>query len=228
MTQQLAAMAAQWKALNPLNAEEESDGDESLFSPLQPRQSSNMSYTTKKVNYTNQHNKVEGTKHQAHNFGFQTCKVTYGGVDGAYYTSTRTRRAGSDGAVFEDCKEADRTTGQATHRISRGIHNKGHSVTRKFNSDGKVDTMQALHNLNEGELNGFEEAWKGNVKLHMHGWRDESDKHNNACYIGDEHKGKATWGSHSRLLPSAEHARHFGGTMSDDHKARATARINIE
>ncbi|TXG60252.1 hypothetical protein EZV62_014825 [Acer yangbiense] len=227
MTQQLVVMAAQLRALNPPNVEEESDGDENLFAPLQPRQkSSNMSYTTKKVNHTNQHNKVEGTKQQAHNFSFQTCKVTYGGVDGAYYTSTRTRRAGSDGAVFEESNEADRTTGQAAHRISRGIHDKGHSVSRKLNSDGKVDTMQTLHNLNEDELNGFEEAWKGNVKLHMPGWRDESDKHNNACYIGDEQKGKATWGS--RLHPSAEQARNFGGTMSDDHKARTTARINIE
>lgn len=26
----------------------------------------------------------------------------------------------------------------------------GHSVTRKLNSDGKVDTLQTLHNLNEG------------------------------------------------------------------------------
>ncbi|KAK2656375.1 hypothetical protein Ddye_009427 [Dipteronia dyeriana] len=190
---------------------------------------------TKKVNYTNQHNKVEGTKRQAHNFSFQTCKVIYGGVNGAYYTSTRTRRAGSDGAVFEENKEADRTTGQATHRITRGIQDKGHSVTRKLNSDGKVDTMQTLHNLNEDELIGFEEAWKGNVKLHMPGWRDESDKHNNAGSSGVEQKGKATWGS--RLLPSAEQACNFGGTMSDDHKGRTTAsegrtkkvvRINIE
>lgn len=27
-------------------------------------------------------------------------------------------------AVIEESKEADRTTGQATHRISRGIHDK--------------------------------------------------------------------------------------------------------
>jgi hypothetical protein len=26
----------------------------------------------------------------------------------------------------------------------------GHSVTRKLNSDGKMDTLQTLHNLNEG------------------------------------------------------------------------------
>lgn len=25
----------------------------------------------------------------------------------------------------------------------------GHSVTRKLNSDGRVDTMQTLHNMNE-------------------------------------------------------------------------------
>jgi hypothetical protein len=26
----------------------------------------------------------------------------------------------------------------------------GHSVTRKLNSDGKMETLQTLHNLNEG------------------------------------------------------------------------------
>lgn len=78
--------------------------------------------------------------------------------------------------TIEESKQADRTTGQATHRISRGIHDKvnlgnelnsyilfynelvlqlilvvqGHSVTRKLEPDGKVDTVQTLHNLDEG------------------------------------------------------------------------------
>ncbi|KAI9165032.1 hypothetical protein LWI28_006338 [Acer negundo] len=174
-----------------------------------------------------------GEDEKAHNFSFQTCNVTYGDdVNGAYYTSTRTRRAGRDGVVFEESKEADRTTGQATHRISKGIHDKGHSVARKFNSDGKVDIKHTLHNLNEDELNGFEKAWKGNLKLHMPGWRNESHNYNNAGY---GQKGKASWGS--RLLPSAEHARNFGGTMPYDHQGWTTAskgrtkngvRINIE
>lgn len=86
----------------------------------------------------------------------------------------------------------------------------GHSVTRKLNSDGKVDTSQILHNLNEGlflmpamiifvcvfldahvhqdyylrffpdELAGFDEDWKGNAKKHMPNWRDEFDKQGSA------------------------------------------------
>lgn len=28
---------------------------------------------------------------------FQTSRVTYGGIDGAYYTSTRSRKIGADG-----------------------------------------------------------------------------------------------------------------------------------
>ena len=40
---------------------------------------------------------------------------------------------------------------------------------------------ESICNSFSDELNDFEEAWKGNVKLHMHGWRDESDKQNNAC-----------------------------------------------
>ncbi|XP_031269749.1 uncharacterized protein LOC116128189 isoform X2 [Pistacia vera] len=136
---------------------------------------------SKSVNHINHHNKVEGTQSQAHSSSFQTCRVTYGGVDGAYYTSTRTRRAGNDGMVLEESKEADTTTGQATHRISKGIHDKGHSVTRKLNADGKVDAVQTLHNLNEDELAGFEESWRGNAKP---GWNDGFNRHHNAASRG--------------------------------------------
>lgn len=34
---------------------------------------------------------------QAHSFTFQSSTVTYGGSNGAYYTASTTRRAGSDG-----------------------------------------------------------------------------------------------------------------------------------
>lgn len=144
---------------------------------------------------------------------------------------------------YEEFKEADSSTRQATHRVSKGIHDKvlflifvvlyifvililmrhllqkkkilmrhllgiriipqGHSVTRKLKSDGHVDSMQTLHNLNQGtlilyyinpyssffflsvltnifvlsctdELTGFEQAWNGNAKKHLPGWREES------------------------------------------------------
>lgn len=42
-------------------------------------------------------NKVQGTQPQAPSVSVHTSRVTYGGIDGAYYTSTRTRRAGGDG-----------------------------------------------------------------------------------------------------------------------------------
>lgn len=42
-------------------------------------------------------NKVQGTRPQARSVSVHTSRVTYGGVDGAYYSSTRTRRAGGDG-----------------------------------------------------------------------------------------------------------------------------------
>lgn len=109
---------------------------------------------------------------QSRSFTFQSSTVSYGGANGAYYTSSRTRRSGSDGLTFEECKEANSATGQAAHRISRGLHDKGHSVTRKLKSDGHVDTMQTLHNLNEDELTGFEQAWNGNARRHLPGWRE--------------------------------------------------------
>ncbi|KAB1218956.1 putative protein S-acyltransferase 14 [Morella rubra] len=119
--------------------------------------------------HSNDRNKVEGAQSQSR-VSVQTSRVTYGGVDGAYYTSTRTTKRGTDGVVLEETQEADRITGQAKHSISRGIQDKGHSVTRKLNSDGKVDTLQTLHNLDEDELADFEENWKG--KGNLSGWED--------------------------------------------------------
>ncbi|XP_073134034.1 uncharacterized protein [Henckelia pumila] len=110
---------------------------------------------------------------QTQSFTFQSSSFTYGGANGAYYTSSSTRRAGSDGLTFEEFKEANSSTGQATHRVSKGIHEKGHSMTRKLKSDGHVDTMQTLHNLNKDELSGFEEAWLGNAKKHLPGWSEK-------------------------------------------------------
>ncbi|GJN12580.1 hypothetical protein PR202_ga30866 [Eleusine coracana subsp. coracana] len=72
--------------------------------------------------------------------------------------------------TLEEHKEADTTTGKATHQISRGIGNKGHSLTRKLNSDGHVNTLQTLHNLNEDELDGFEETWQRNTGGNLPGW----------------------------------------------------------
>ncbi|XP_048541423.1 ATP-dependent RNA helicase A isoform X1 [Triticum urartu] len=115
-----------------------------------------------------------GGQPQSRSFTYQSSTVTYGGINGAYYTASKTRRSGSDGITVEESKEADTTTKEATHRISRGIHDKGHSVTRKLKSDGKVDSTQILHNLNEDELPGFEESWKGNAGQHLPGWNQNA------------------------------------------------------
>ncbi|XP_022757083.1 myeloid leukemia factor 1-like isoform X2 [Durio zibethinus] len=187
------------------------------------------------VNHTNNYDRVEGTKSQARSCSVQTSKVTYGGTDGAYYTSTKSRRTGSDGVVIEERKEADRTTGQATHSISRGIHNKGHSVTRKLNSDGKVDTTQTLHNLNEDELADFEEAWKGNSQVHLPGRNDGFSLRANAGSRTDEQMGKPVWDSWR--LPTRERAQNTGGQVADTQakistgsgsRAKKIVRINIE
>ncbi|KAJ6400417.1 hypothetical protein OIU84_015961 [Salix udensis] len=165
----------------------------------------------KTVNYRSDYNQTEGTEPRVRSSSFQTCKVTYGGIDGAYYTSTRSRRTGSDGVLVEESKEADKTTGQATHRISRGINDKGHSVTRKLNSDGKVDTTQTLHNLNEDELTGFEETWKLKGKLPS-GWSDQFDMHGNRGSRGSEQNGMGSLGVWA--LPSTKQTRNAGGMES--------------
>ncbi|EOA27663.1 hypothetical protein CARUB_v10023811mg [Capsella rubella] len=133
-----------------------------------PEDDSDAERKIQNMNQRSDFNRREGTQSRVNTFRHHTSKVTYGGIDGAYYTSTRTRRKGSDGMVVEESKEADKTTGEATHRISRGINDKGHSVTRKLTSSGGVESTQTLHNLEEEELSGFEEAWKGNSSLTKH------------------------------------------------------------
>ncbi|CDP09883.1 unnamed protein product [Coffea canephora] len=128
----------------------------------------------KQVQFRNDYHRgsIPQSQPRAQSFSFQSSTVTYGGGNGAYYTSSSTRRTGSDGMTFEESKEANSATREAAHRVSRGIHDKGHSVTRKLKSDGRVDSMQTLHNLEEDQLAGFEEAWKGKARKHLPGWTD--------------------------------------------------------
>ncbi|MCD9637539.1 hypothetical protein HAX54_020874 [Datura stramonium] len=162
--------------------------------------------------------KLEGTQSKPQNMSYR--RVTYGGIDGTYYTATTTRRAGSDGRVLEESKQADRTTGQATHRVSRGIHDKGHSLTRKLASDGRVDTMQTLHNLEEDELAGFERTWNGNANMEIPGWKSGSDFHANA---GTSSNSLTNWDPFSGVRPntSAQPGAQSG-------RPKKVVRINIE
>ncbi|XP_077245134.1 glycine-rich protein isoform X2 [Tasmannia lanceolata] len=150
---------------------------------------------SKQMQYRGDYSRADRAQPQNRTFSFQSSTVTYGGANGAYYTSSTTRRTGGDGISVEESKEADTTTGKATHRLSRGIRDKGHSVTRKLNSDGKVDTMQMLNNLNEDELPVFEEAWKGNARKYLPDWNQGFDMPGN---------GGSSSGQNRRALPSTE------------------------
>ncbi|XP_020703070.2 uncharacterized protein LOC110114502 [Dendrobium catenatum] len=128
-------------------------------------------------NYQNELRNASGGKPQTSKYTFHSSTMRYGGIDGTYYTSSTTRRMGGDGVVVEESKEADTSSGRAAHRVSRGIHDKGHSFTRRLNSDGRVRTMQTLHNLNQDELPGFEAAWKGNAGETLMGWNSGMGMH---------------------------------------------------
>lgn len=148
-----------------------------------------------------------GGQPQARTFTYQSSSMTFGGINGAYYTTSKSRRTGSDGITVEESKEADTTTKEATHRISRGIHDKGHSLTRKLNSDGKVDTTQTLHNLNEDELAGFEQSWKGNAGHYLPDWNHNagapnSDNSGDRSSNGRDRRPASGW-----ALPGTEQGR---------------------
>lgn len=189
---------------------------------------------SKHVSFRSDHNRVEGTQPQAQSYSFR--KVTYGGVNGAYYTSTMSRRTGSDGVVLEESKAADKTTGQAAHRISKGIHDKGHSVTRKLSPGGKVDMMQTLHNMNEDELDGFEAVWKGNADRQLPGWNQGFNLNENAGVGSSGHDRQSSRGG--LALPSTESLGNAGAggmrsdttcrTSSSGGRAKRVVTINIE
>ncbi|GMH29825.1 hypothetical protein Nepgr_031668 [Nepenthes gracilis] len=174
---------------------------------------------SKHIQYRNPYNGMMNMQPQpqSRSFSFQSSTVTYGGADGASYAKSITRRSGSDGVMFEDYKEADSSTGQATHRVSKGLKNKGHSFTRKLKSDGSVNTMQTLHNLNEDELTGFEEAWKGKARKHFPGWDQR--------LLGHDNFGGPSSGSQSNrggwALPSTEHSLDSSRLSSDTAAATA-------
>lgn len=155
------------------------------------------------VQIRNEYNRANAAKPQSQTYTFQSSSVTYGGANGPYYTSSTARRMGGDGVMVEEKREADTTTGKAAHRLSRGIHNKGHSVTRKLNSDGNVNTVQTLHNMNEDELAGFEEHWKGSAGKHLAGWNQEFDPFNNGSG-GSRGSGQNGQASRGWALPSTE------------------------
>ncbi|KAF6156852.1 hypothetical protein GIB67_012381 [Kingdonia uniflora] len=156
----------------------------------------------KHVQLRNAYNRLDRPTPQTQSFSFQSSTVTYGGPNGAYYTSSKTRRAGGDGLTLEESKEADTTTGKAAHRVSRGIHDKGHSFTRKLNSDGKVDSMQTLHNLEEDELDRFEKAWEGNAQKHLTGRNEGFNTQGNVGLGSSGQNAQASKGGWA--LPSTE------------------------
>lgn len=177
----------------------------------------------KRIRYRNESRSRIPPQSQPQCFTFQSSSVSYGGANGAYYTKSMTRRAGSDGVAFEELKEADSTTGQANHRISRGLHSKGHTLSKKLNSDGRVDTMQTLHNLREDELTGFEQAWEGSAGRHLPGWRQSLEGGNNTgnSELGQMNRGGWALPSTQRLEnPSSSHPRTVSGNDAAAHLQR--------
>lgn len=162
-----------------------------------------------------------GSNSRSQSFTFQSSSVTYGGSGGSYYTKSRSMRTGSDGLTIDEAKEADSTTGRASHRLSRGIYDKGHTVSRDLQSDGRVDTKQILHNINEDELVGFEEAWKENAGKHLPGWseclRVQNGPGSNAQ---TDQRGRGGW-----ALPSTE--GDGSGSSQIQHTASGRARKKV-
>ncbi|XP_022845989.1 uncharacterized protein LOC111368780 [Olea europaea var. sylvestris] len=211
--------------IEELNSDDENEGSESgknvNNNPRKHERSSNEPFIedpddeasekkSKQMAPRNDFYQIQNVRPRPQNssFTFQSSSVTYGGANGAYYSSSRARRTGSDGLTMEERKEANSSTGRAAHTLSRGIHEKGHSVTRNLNSDGRVDTMQTLHNLNEDELVGFEEVWKGKARQHP-GW---SEGFNMQGVTGSGSSGQHGPNRGGWALPSTQSSNNTGST----------------
>jgi hypothetical protein len=97
-------------------------------------------------------------------FSFQSSSVSYGGPNGTYYSSSAARRMGPDGVIEEQFQEKDSSSGQELKRHSRGLGVKGRSITRKRTSEGREQTLETLHNLQEDEVPTFEQNWEERSK----------------------------------------------------------------
>ncbi|KAL3536959.1 hypothetical protein ACH5RR_000325 [Cinchona calisaya] len=160
---------------------------------------------------------------------FSFRKVAYGGQDGMHYTCSESTMAGGDGVFLAEMKEDDKIIGESLHSISKGIHNKGHSVTTKNSSDGRVDSLQTLHNLYEDELNGFEENWKSNADKYLPGWSSGFNQLENAGANLIGWDGFPTWtGWGGWALPSTEHFGNAETGEPDGGKAKKVVRVNIK
>ncbi|MCD7463566.1 hypothetical protein HAX54_050865 [Datura stramonium] len=73
------------------------------------------------------------------------------------------------------------------HRVSRGIHDKGHSRTRKLLPPAA------------DELAGFERTWNGNANMEIPGWKSGSDFHANA---GTSSNSLTNWDPFSGVRPN--------------------------
>ncbi|XP_024536261.1 uncharacterized protein LOC112348277 [Selaginella moellendorffii] len=103
-------------------------------------------------------------------YSFQSSSFSYGGPNGNYYASSTARRRGPNGVVHEEHHEKDSSSKSETHRVSRGIHDKGHSLTRKRNAEGREENLQTLHNLGEEEVPEFEKRWEFEAERNLPGW----------------------------------------------------------
>ncbi|GFY92461.1 glycine-rich protein [Actinidia rufa] len=164
-------------------------------------------------------------------FSYQ--RVAYGGLNGMYYTASVTRKSGNGGVVMMEINEEDKTVGQAQNTISRGIQDKGHSVSTKHTSDGKVDTLHTLHNLNEDELAGFEETWKANEQILPSDWNSSFNLLENADSSDKWWNWWPTWSGWA--LPPTEHSADAGANLpqleagtSSRGRAKKTVPVNVE
>jgi len=165
-------------------------------------------------------------------FSFQ--RVAYGGLNGMYYTASVTKKSGDDGVVMTEINEEDKTVGEALNTVSRTIRDKGHSVTTKRTSDGEVDTLQTLHNLNEDELGGFEDNWKAKEPNLPADWNYGFKLLENAAEGSGS--GLDWWPNWAGwALPFAEYSADAGGTVprieagtSSNGRAKKIVRVNID
>ncbi|KAG0589291.1 hypothetical protein KC19_1G010300 [Ceratodon purpureus] len=97
-------------------------------------------------------------------YSFQSSSVSYGGPNGTYYASSAARRMGPNGVIEEEFQEKDSTSGHELKRVSRGLGVKGRSITRKRTSEGREQTLETLHNLQEDEVPTFERTWEDRSK----------------------------------------------------------------
>ncbi|DBA69522.1 hypothetical protein WJX79_006914 [Trebouxia sp. C0005] len=100
-----------------------------------------------------------GSANEGNMVFYSSSVVAQQGPDGAQYAQSQSSSYGGQGVAEHQMRMKDGRTGREEMTISRHIGNKGRTVTKQRQADGRQSQQQHLHNITEDDADHFDEVW---------------------------------------------------------------------